>query len=98
MTLAPEEAFVHSNPPPGIEWDEWEQWDQKSKERALEELALADKPLKVWYCKRGRRCDGEPHDGYPYRHARGRDAWCACAPRCRLHRGLPPGALCPQPP
>lgn len=72
--LATEEAFVHINPPAGIEWDEWEQWDPKSKEKLLTELALAEKELRVWYCKRGRRCDGEPHDGYPYPHARG-DQW-----------------------
>ena len=40
--LAAEEAFVHSNPPPGMDWDEWEKWDQKSKEKLLDELALAE--------------------------------------------------------
>lgn len=28
----------------------------------------------VWYCRRGRSCDGNPHDGAPYSHARG-DQW-----------------------
>jgi phage terminase large subunit-like protein len=30
--------------------------------------------LRAWYCTRGRVCDGKPHDGYPYPHARG-DQW-----------------------
>lgn len=28
----------------------------------------------IWYCRRGRVCDGMPHDGAPYKHARG-DQW-----------------------
>ncbi len=30
--------------------------------------------VKIWYCSRGRSCDGEPHDGVPYNHARS-DQW-----------------------
>jgi phage terminase large subunit-like protein len=30
--------------------------------------------IQIWYCKRGRMCDGEPHAGVPYRHARS-DQW-----------------------
>jgi phage terminase large subunit-like protein len=30
--------------------------------------------VRIWYCRRGRRCDGEEHEGVPYRHARG-DQW-----------------------
>src|SRR5688500_15123448 len=74
MVLAAEDAFVHPSLPPGMDWDEWQKWDPKSKERLLEELALADKPYQAWYCKRGRRCDGQPHDEYTYEHARG-DQW-----------------------
>ncbi len=29
---------------------------------------------KIWYCKRGRKCDGRPHLGADYPHARG-DQW-----------------------
>lgn len=29
---------------------------------------------KVWFCDRGRSCDGKPHDGFTYPHARG-DQW-----------------------
>lgn len=74
MVRASEDAFVHSAPPPGMDWDEWEKWDAKSKEKLLAELALADKPYQAWYCKRGRKCDGQPHDEYTYKHARG-DQW-----------------------
>lgn len=30
--------------------------------------------LRAWYCTRGRDCNGEEHEGYPYPHARG-DQW-----------------------
>lgn len=30
--------------------------------------------LRAWYCQRGRTCDGRPHEGNPYPHARG-DQW-----------------------
>lgn len=30
--------------------------------------------LRAWYCKKGRTCNGKPHKGYPYSHARG-DQW-----------------------
>lgn len=33
-----------------------------------------DTSRQVWYCKRGRNCDGMPHSGAPYQHARG-DQW-----------------------
>lgn len=29
---------------------------------------------KIWYCQRGRTCDGKPHEGAPYKHARS-DQW-----------------------
>src|SRR5690606_13570824 len=31
-------------------------------------------PPRIWYCKRGRTCDGKPHEGVEYPHARG-DQW-----------------------
>lgn len=55
--------------------DEWRNWDAKSREKAaaaLQEAMSGEK--RVWYCKRGRECDGKPHDQYTYRHARG-DQW-----------------------
>lgn len=33
--------------------------------------ARLDQERKVWFCNRGRDCDGKPHDVYNYRHARG---------------------------
>lgn len=30
--------------------------------------------LRAWYCTDGRECNGKPHKGYPYPHARG-DQW-----------------------
>lgn len=29
---------------------------------------------RIWYCRRGRVCDGREHEGVPYKHARG-DQW-----------------------
>lgn len=48
-------------------------------EEAREELAalLADQmenPKRIFFCQRGRTCDGKPHDGVPYNHARP-DQW-----------------------
>lgn len=60
--------------PKGFDPREWEKWDDKSKDRLLAALAAAEKTKKVWYCKRGRACDGKPHDEYTYPHARG-DQW-----------------------
>lgn len=50
-------------------------WPKEQREKAAEQLrALADGTMRAWYCKRGRTCDGEPHPGYDYPHARG-DQW-----------------------
>lgn len=54
--------------------DEWKNWDEKSKQKFLAAVEDTDKPKKVWYCKRGRKCDGKPHGEYDYPHARG-DQW-----------------------
>lgn len=50
---------------------EWETWDEKSKQKFYKALQAAGKQKKAWYCKRGRACDGQPHEGYDYKHARG---------------------------
>jgi len=50
-------------------------WPQEAQEKAREALeAIQNGERRAWYCKRGRRCDGQPHEGYPYSHARG-DQW-----------------------
>lgn len=54
--------------------NEWKKWDQKSKDKFLARLMDAERPKRVWYCKVGRKCDGKPHAGYDYPHARG-DQW-----------------------
>lgn len=55
--------------------DEIEEWPAKVREELLDTLQRRVKdPPKAWYCKRGRVCDGKPHEGYPYAHARG-DQW-----------------------
>lgn len=58
----------------GMRPDEWKKWDEKSKERLIAALEAAEKPKRVWYCTKGRECDGKPHDGYDYPHARS-DQW-----------------------
>ena len=49
-----------------------ENWPTDVKEKALEAIiAKRDKKKRWWYCNRGRSCDGKPHEGYDYKHARG---------------------------
>jgi phage terminase large subunit-like protein len=36
--------------------------------------AKTSKERQIWYCQRGRSCDGDPHEGAPYQHARA-DQW-----------------------
>lgn len=50
-------------------------WDPKTQAKVAQALgrALEIEP-RAWYCKRGRKCDGKPHQGYDYPHARG-DQW-----------------------
>jgi phage terminase large subunit-like protein len=52
-----------------------ESWAPEARDKAakLLEDVLAGH-LRAWYCKRGRTCDGTPHRGYNYPHARG-DQW-----------------------
>lgn len=59
-------------------------WDEKSKERFMQEFTRQrDSKIELWYCDRPPKlrrnalgeleyfgCDGKPHAGYPYRHAR----------------------------
>ena len=58
----------------GISAEEWKKWDAKSKERLITALEASERPKRVWYCTKGRKCDGKPHEGYDYPHARG-DQW-----------------------
>lgn len=50
-------------------------WDAKTQATAAKRLKdLVDNPPRIWYCNVGRTCDGLPHEGVPYNHARG-DQW-----------------------
>ncbi len=44
------------------------------EEAARQIEAILRGERRAWYCKRGRKCDGKPHEGYMYSHARG-DQW-----------------------
>lgn len=48
-------------------------WTPLAQERYAELMAVAAE-TRVWYCRRGRACDGLPHDEYSYPHARS-DQW-----------------------
>lgn len=51
------------------------QWKPEAQARAAETLKkLRAGEIRMFYCNRGRKCDGNPHEGYPYQHARG-DQW-----------------------
>lgn len=58
------------------EYSDFENWSPADKERFVEEIKRrTEGERRVWYCKNpGRKCNGQPHDGYPYPHARG-DQW-----------------------
>jgi phage terminase large subunit-like protein len=50
-------------------------WDAKTQQKALEVIKRRTSPdREAWYCDRGRSCDGKPHEGFDYKHARG-DQW-----------------------
>lgn len=59
---------------PEFDPEEFKRWTPAAQERALEMLHSIKNPPKVWYCTRGRSCDGKPHDGVDYPHARS-DQW-----------------------
>lgn len=60
--------------PPEVDPKEWMKWDTASKDKFLRALENAEKEKKIWYCLRGRSCDGAPHEGVDYGHARS-DQW-----------------------
>lgn len=55
---------------------ESEQWSPEARERVHEAVKdILEGRRRAWYCTtKGRNCDGKPHEGYPYPHARG-DQW-----------------------
>lgn len=55
--------------------EDFQKWDTKTREEMAARLEREIKnPPHAWYCERGRACDGKPHDGYDYPHARA-DQW-----------------------
>ena len=61
--------------PDDFDLDEFKKWDAKTQERVAAALAAAlEGHRQVWFCTKGRSCDGKPHDKYDYPHARG-DQW-----------------------
>lgn len=60
---------------PQVTPEDFYKWDSKSQEeaaRALRERLSGQRH--IWYCSRGRTCDGNPHEGVEYMHARA-DQW-----------------------
>lgn len=52
-----------------------ENWSPEAQAYAAEAIeAIRNGERRAWYCKRGRKCDGKPHEGYMYPHARA-DQW-----------------------
>lgn len=47
-------------------------WDARDRAEAQRMLELAQTTdIRLWYCDRGRKCDGKPHGEFDYPHARG---------------------------
>lgn len=55
--------------------EEFEKWDPATKAKVAARLQeMIEEPPAIWYCPRGRDCDGQPHEGVEYSHARS-DQW-----------------------
>lgn len=54
----------------GITEDTWRNWSAPAQAEVLR-LLEAQEASQIWYCQNGRDCDGLPHEGAPYKHARG---------------------------
>lgn len=47
-------------------------WDPRARAEAMKQISAFDEvTVQAWFCTRGRKCDGEPHGKYTWRHARG---------------------------
>lgn len=57
-----------------ISFNDYQNWDPKSQAKVVAAIEQAKKEKKGWFCKRGRICDGKPHEGMDYPHARA-DQW-----------------------
>jgi len=54
--------------------EEFKKWPVAAQQKALSLLEQRKDPPRIWYCTRGRACNGEAHPGAEYPHARG-DQW-----------------------
>ena len=54
--------------------NEWKKFDPQSQKQILQAIESAKREKKIWYCPKGRNCDGMPHDDIDYNHARS-DQW-----------------------
>jgi len=53
----------------------FETWDEATQRAAADRLRkMASGKIQAWYCTLGRACDGRPHQGFDYPHARS-DQW-----------------------
>lgn len=50
---------------------EFADWTPRAQQKALEVLGEITQAPRTFYCQRGRACDGEPHEGAEWKHARG---------------------------
>lgn len=67
--------IVPEGTPPELEelLKQSEHWTPEMKARAAARIKeLINQERRVWYCTRGRKCDGMPHEGANYNHARGK--------------------------
>lgn len=60
--------------PEDFDPEEFKNWSPAAQQQALEMLKKRQEPPKVWFCTNGRTCDGRPHKGANYPHARA-DQW-----------------------
>lgn len=60
--------------PAGVDPEEFKKWPAAAQQKALAMLQDRKNPPQIWYCTRGRNCDGRPHEGANYPHARS-DQW-----------------------
>lgn len=60
--------------PPGVDADEFRKWPPAAQQKALSMLEKRKDPPRIWFCERGRECDGRPHEDANYPHARA-DQW-----------------------
>lgn len=59
---------------PGYDPEAFKNWTPEAQAQALEMLKQQQDGRRIWFCRRGRKCDGKAHDGANYPHARA-DQW-----------------------